>query len=1203
MSSIRSYGPCEPRLPASRPGGIRAGRAAMRTFPLAVLLALAATVNTSQAAQPPAARQPAVRPPAPVLKSSPAELVAIEGRVEVAKAEATTWEPAKAGLGLEFGDRVRTGRASRGTLRLGDLILRMTESTTLQILDPKQKDERPLLNVRSGAVYFFSRERPNSVRFQTPLAAGAIRGTEFNLAVAEDGATRITMLDGVVEFSSEDGQTVVEGGEQGSVVKGSAPERSAVVDALQTIQWCLYYPAVISPDELGMTEAEQASHSASLALYRRGDVVAAVAALLQEPSPTSDATAVYHAALLLFSGNVQDSRQWLRGLGTKSTASDALEQTIAAVQGREWQTESAPDTGSRWLAESYYRQSRANLTGALEAARKATTLSATFGPAWARLGELEFSFGRTRAALAALEKALERAPRDAPSLALKGFVLAAQNHTQDAIDWFNRAIEADSSVGNAWLGRGLCRIRTGQRNAGLEDLLIAAALEPQRALLRSYLGKAFQQDGRAGLAAKELGRAAALDPNDPTSWLYRALLDGERNLINDAVEDLRKSKELNDNRNVYRSRLLLDQDLAVRGANLARFYEDAGLHEVGVREAERAVEADYSNYSAHLFLRETYEAMRDFSFEDVRYDNAANGEALISRILAPVGAGGLSSMVSQQEYSRLLNSDGVGLSSLTRYSSDGGWLEQGTQYGVQGNIEYAIEGSYMLKPGDFPNTASSVWDAALRAKAQVAPEDTLYVGVEAYRIRAGASTRRYDPSLDVSNYQFDDRTMPVAQAGYRHEWSPGNQTLIQVGREESNGGDSGAGNHPFFNFGKGLANPPTFVKDTPASGWQDFELEDNTVELQQIISIPKHTLILGAMYDQGTSHSMTFLQDYPPPGNLTPQWRLRNFYNENTSRASGYVYHQWQIIDSLSLTTGVAYERDRFPRDNIDVIQLPGVLEEEQISPKLGAVWSPWHGGYVRGHYTRGLTGSGFDDYYRLEPTHVGGINQSYREVIPSALLGPLPVQSIDGRAVSLDQEFSSGTYLGSQFEWNSAHVHRNLGVVEGFPTGRVQRIGEMPQEYNYDERSMTLTAHQLLGKCWSLGSVYRLVESRLVWDVAMPPTVTVAPFASLQRHTDTTATLHQLGLSLNYYLPCGVFASFRSQWADQSNRGDITPMPGDTFWQHHVDVGYRFPRRRAEVKLSLLNLTDQDYRLNPATYYVEMPRQRTLAVTVRLDL
>ena len=62
-------------------------------------------------------------------------------------------------------------------------------------------------------------------------------------------------------------------------------------------------------------------------------------------------------------------------------------------------------------------------------------------------------------------------------------------------------------------------------------------------------------------------------------------MNQERNRINEAIRDLEKSQELNDNRSVYRSQMLLDQDKAVRSANLATMYQDAGMFDVSVDEA------------------------------------------------------------------------------------------------------------------------------------------------------------------------------------------------------------------------------------------------------------------------------------------------------------------------------------------------------------------------------------------------------------------------------------------------------------------------------------------------------------------------------------------------------------------------------------------------------------------------------------------
>ena len=59
---------------------------------------------------------------------------------------------------------------------------------------------------------------------------------------------------------------------------------------------------------------------------------------------------------------------------------------------------------------------------------------------------------------------------------------------------------------------------------------------------------------------------------------------------------------------------------------------------------------------------------------------------------------------------------------------------------------------------------------------------------------------------------------------------------------------------------------------------------------------------------------------------------------------------------------------------------------------------------------------------------------------------------------------------------------------------------------------------------------------------------------------------------------------------------------PGDDFWQLNAFVGYRFPRRYAELSVGVLNLTDRDYRLNPLTLYAELPRERTAVVTLKIN-
>src|SRR5690606_18457404 len=96
-------------------------------------------------------------------------------------------------------------------------------------------------------------------------------------------------------------------------------------------------------------------------------------------------------------------------------------------------------------------------------------------------------------------------------------------------------------------------------------------------------------------------------------------------------------------------------------------------------------------------------------------------------------------------------------------------------------------------------------------------------------------------------------------------------------------------------------------------------------------------------------------------------------------------------------------------------------------------------------------------------------------------------------------------------------------------------------------------------------------------------------------------ATLHELLLNVVWNHPSGFFWQAESAFYAQENENDL-PGPGDRFWQHNFFIGYRFARRVAEARLGLLNIADQDYRLNPLNVHLELPRDRTLSARLRLN-
>ena len=56
------------------------------------------------------------------------------------------------------------------------------------------------------------------------------------------GRTTVTMIDGEVELTNSFGSVILNGGDQGVAEAGRAPVRTAVLNAVNVIQWNLYYP-------------------------------------------------------------------------------------------------------------------------------------------------------------------------------------------------------------------------------------------------------------------------------------------------------------------------------------------------------------------------------------------------------------------------------------------------------------------------------------------------------------------------------------------------------------------------------------------------------------------------------------------------------------------------------------------------------------------------------------------------------------------------------------------------------------------------------------------------------------------------------------------------------------------------------------------------------------------------------------------------
>jgi outer membrane receptor protein involved in Fe transport/Tfp pilus assembly protein PilF len=1131
-------------------------------------------------------------------------LISKEGDVDWSQG-GSNWGAAPVGQKLHVSDRLRTLALSRAMVQLAELgRVRLSEMTTLEILPPPEKTgSRATLDLKAGAMYFFTRDRPREFLIQTPDAVAASRGTEFLVALDPAGRTVFTVFDGVVELSNAQGSLTLTNGEQGIAQAGQAPVKTPVLQATNVVQWWLYYPGVLDSDELPLSAVERNQLGASLAAYKSGALKQALENYPAGRVPQSDAERVYYAGLLLSVGRVDLAQTFLASLDPRSPPVNALRQVIAVAASRSVVPGPPPVSATGWLARSYVEQSAFDLTAALAAARAAVEKSPGFGFARARVVELEFSRGATAEAKKDLAKSLELSPRNGEAWVLQGFLLAADRRWDEAGEAFNQAILLDNALGNGWLGRGLMRLRDGDTLGGRADLQTAAAMEPNRSLLRSYLGKAFNNAGQDDKAEKELRLARQLDQNDPTPELYSALLLRQELKFNDAVRDLEASARLNDNRRVYRSRLLLDEDQAVRSASLATIYQDAGMNEVSTREAARAVASDYGNYSAHRFLAESYNELRDPSQFNLRYNEVWFNELLLANLLAPVGAGNLSQTISQQEYSRLFEGNSAGFTSDFEGRSDGQYREVASQFGTRGNFGYSLDLDYEHDDGVRPNNALSSLVGHTTVKYQISPRDSVLVLARAEDVRSGDEFQYYDQSEARTNYTFREQQLPQAVLGYHREWAPGVHTLFLGGllKNVQSFSDQDVDEQI---LSRDINNNVVAASTLPFDVSYRSKFQIYTSELNQIFQFEHHVFILGGRYQQGTvtTTDNLGLGAAVAPG-LIPFFNnppAAGDFEDRFERISGYGYYTWEPWENLQLTGGVAYDRLTVPVDSRNPPVAGNSTTRDQLSPKAALVWSPLPEVTLRGTYTRSLGGYSSDESFRLEPTELAGFVQSFRNIIPESLVGSVSAPRYTTAGAALDLKFKSQTYFGFEGQWLNSKIDQQVGAFNYnglLPPPPTVTPSTTPEQLTYDQYSLTAGVNQLVSASWSLGARYNFTRTKL-HDFFSE----IAPIDSAA-DARTAADLHQVSVFVLINHKSGFFGRFESLWYCQDNGGYATPMPGDSFFQHNILVGYRLKRQYAEIRFGVLNLTGTDYHLNPLSYYAELPRTRVFFGGFKMNL
>jgi Flp pilus assembly protein TadD len=578
-----------------------------------------------------------------------ATLESAEGAVEWTTVNTDDWQKAEAGATFCYGDKVRI-LEQRAALRLAnDTLVRLQENSLITLL-PEEKGF--WFSLLEGAGHFLSRT-PKQFTIKAPYLNAAVDGTEFVIS-AQPQENRVAVVEGAVRVSNDLGEVHLSEGTQTSATANSAPSAVQSIRLRDAAEWVLYYPPLIvqiaAPAAIE-TLIQQENYGAALSQLTATDLTAETAALA--------------ASLAYNTGNTAQGEQLLTQALNQSTAlpetralqalrtliggdSDgALVQTTQLVNTH-------PQNPSVLLAHAYAQQSRGKIEEALQTNLQAQALMPENLFVLARTAELQLSVGNTRAAQKLINTALKQAPQHSRLNTLAGFIALNRFATGKAQDHFQTAIASNNNEPLARLGLALAFIQKGKIEQGRAQMEMAVLLDPSSSLLRSYLGKTYATQNQNDWADTQYQLAKNLDPNDPTPWFYQALKKQQTGDLIGAVKSFEKSRTLNDNRAVYRSRLYLDNDSASRAANVGRIYNTLGFSQRAIDLGAKAISESPGEHSGHRLLAEVYA-------EDNRYETIRSSERLQATMLQPLGTEPLPLGLSE---TGLLIADGAGPADL-----------------------------------------------------------------------------------------------------------------------------------------------------------------------------------------------------------------------------------------------------------------------------------------------------------------------------------------------------------------------------------------------------------------------------------------------------------------------------------------------------------------------------------------------------------
>ncbi len=1071
-----------------------------------------------------------------------AKITSMQGIVEIQRNTTLTWLPAKLNDSICILDILRTAPRSRVTIQIQEEGFVKLQERTIVRFSSNQKNENgifsQLLNLFSGEAFIRSR-RPHEFGMGTPFVNVMHRGTEFLVKVNQE-STQVIVFDGVVVASNKLGEVSLSKGQSALTMKGQAPVIGPRIELRDAVQWTLYYPPVIDYTAISQN-ASYMTLKPALDRFKSNDLVGAFEQLdkMSEVERNADYQILY-ASLLLTVGQVEEAQQHLNQVpqASQQNANVLVLQSIIALATNEQQQALKlakqaliinPEAAAPKIALSYVSQSLFDIDKALDSAREAVQADPNNALAWARVSEMELATGNIDASMEAASKAQTLNPQLSKTNTVLGFVRLASLDLSDAEQSFRDAIKRDPSDPLARLGLGLAKIRQGHVKSGTKEIETAANLDPDNALIRSYLGKAYYEQKRGDIASTEYGIAKKLDPKDPTPWFYDAIYKQTVNRPVEALHDMQKAIELNDNRAVFRSSLLLDEDLAARSSSLGRIYNDLGFQQRGLLEGWKSVNSDPGNYSAHRLLADNYRALPG-------HEIARVSELLQSQLLQPIN---ITPVQPQLAESDLLILDGLGSSSASFnefnplfarnrsniqasgvYGNNNTWGNEITHAGLWNKFSYSL-GQFHYETDGFREN-NDLYQNVFNAFGQYVISNNLNIQME-YRYKEVVSGDRQS-RFDLNNFSKQSRESFRRNSGrlginYKID-NTSNILLSTIYNDDE------------YDFNDKF--------DFDNSGFSDtIQSKSFSGEVQYIKKFDWTRFILGGGYaKQSFTDEISFKIDI---------FSLVSSFDQDANYVRSYFYSYWSL-NEVEAILGISY----------DGLKGHDGTDRNRINPKAGFIWDILDSTTLRFAYVESVSRLSFTSQ-TLEPTQVAGFNQFFdeKEGTISRRVG-----------IGLDQKFNQSLYGGIEVSYRTLYIPRSFILLNGEEN--------MPFENRDDERQSET-----------------LARSYLYWTPISSVTLSAEYFLEIRdRDLDefsfspipSDLTTHQVPLTISYFSSTGFYAKARTTFVKQNVKFASTSDRSDNYGSENfvtldTILGYRLPKRSGVFEFGIRNILDERYQ------------------------